>query len=205
MRRRRAHRALTTLGSQIVASLVSFQAHAETPEPPHAFEVRPRAPLVMLAAPRPALSVPAVDVLPAGLAPIASPPLPALAPHLAPSATPRDADAQMRQRRWFGFVTGGVGLVGLGFGATTSVLAAKKEALDRQCADPIRICSPDGKALTGGGSRAALSAAGLLVGLAGLSTGAYLVISSNRRTGSQTAIGADAYKRGAGLNVSRYW
>ena len=104
-----------------------------------------------------------------------------------------------------GFITGGVGIVGLGFGATTGVLALKKEALDRQCADPIRICSPDGKAASGSGSLSALSAVGWLVGIAGVSTGTYLIISSNRRTGTETVIGADMYKRGAGLKISRYW
>jgi hypothetical protein len=104
-----------------------------------------------------------------------------------------------------GFITGGVGILGLGFGATTSVLALKKDALDRQCADPIRICSPDGKAASGSGSMSALSAVGWLVGIAGVSTGTYLIISSNKHTGSETAIGADMYKRGAGLKVSRYW
>ena len=104
-----------------------------------------------------------------------------------------------------GFVTGGVGILGLGFGATTSVLAMKKDALDRQCADPIRICSPEGKATSGNGSLSALSAVGWFVGLAGVSTGTYLILSSNRRTGSETAIGADVYRRGAGLKVSRHW
>jgi hypothetical protein len=104
-----------------------------------------------------------------------------------------------------GFITGGVGIVGLGFGATTSVISLKKETLDRQCADPIRICSADGRGASGRASLSAMSAVGWAVGVLGVSAGAYLIVTSNPRTGTQTAIGTDFYKGGAGLKVSRNW
>jgi hypothetical protein len=111
----------------------------------------------------------------------------------------------MTQRRMLGFITGGLGIVGLGFGATTSVIALRKDAVDRQCVDPLRICSADGKAVSGNSSLSAMSAVGWAVGIAGLSAGTYLIVTSNRRTGTETAIGTDFYKGGAGLKVTRNW
>jgi hypothetical protein len=50
-----------------------------------------------------------------------------------------------------------------------------------------------------------MSAVGWAVGVLGVSAGAYLIVTSNPRTGTQTAIGTDFYKGGAGLKVSRNW
>src|SRR5262249_41833820 len=151
-----------------------------------------RAPLVTKTAPPIATSPPPID---APRAPpvrrvvdisSAQPLLPVVVPRSASSSDP-----QMAQRRLLGYITGSLGIVGLGFGATTSVIALRKDALDRQCADPIRICSPDGKATSGHTSLSAMSAVGWVVGLAGVSAGAYLIVTSNRRTGIETAIGTD--------------
>jgi hypothetical protein len=119
---------------------------------------------------------------------------------------PKDAtNPQVAQRRMLGWIAGSLGVAGIGLGATTSVLALRKDPLDRQCADPIRICSPDGKARSGGVPFGAVSAAGWALGVLGISTGAVLVLTSNPKTGRETALGTDFYRGGAGLRVSRNW
>jgi hypothetical protein len=190
------------LGSHLVASLVSFQASAEAPGRSSLIEVKPRAPLVMAIAPREAeaLPVPVATTAP----PLRKDPQ---TPRVVPfrTATSSAREAPMTQQRMLGYITGGLGIVGLGFGATTTVMSQRKEVVDRQCVDPLRLCSPDVKASSAHTSLSTMSAVGWAVGIAGLSAGAYLIITSNRRTGTETAIGTDFYHGGAGLKVRRYW
>jgi hypothetical protein len=229
MRTRRAKTALAALGSYLLASLVSFRAVAETPSPPSeqaaapvasgaatdaledatpffraraatVTELEPRS-FVTEAAPEPTLPYVA-DEAP-GHSENASATDRArrvVVFHRAPKDT---SDPQAAQRRMLGWIAGTIGIAGLGLGATTCVLALKKDPLDRQCADPIRICSPDGKARSGG--LTALSAVGWGIGVLGISTGLVLVITNNKRTGRETALGTDFYRGGAGLKVSRTW
>ncbi|HVW28801.1 MAG TPA: hypothetical protein VHC69_25725 [Polyangiaceae bacterium] len=215
MNTRRVRFVVALLGSQLSASLVSFRATAETPVPTVApaeiVGVRPRAPIVMKAAsPRvDVASLMARPVLP-GVAPIRAAPArvnPLSAAHGAAAVQQVKKDTtspQLAQRRLIGWIAGSVGLAGIGLGATTSVMAlSKSPPADRQCADPIRICSPDGKALSGSSSLSTLSAAGWAIGAIGIATGTVLILTSNKKTGQETALGPDIYKRGGGLSVRR--
>ncbi len=134
-------------------------------------------------------------------APVARVPAPTF--HRAPADA---TNPQISQRRILGYIAGSLGLAGIGLGATTSVIAlTRKDPLDRQCADPIRICSPDGKAGGGGHSLGGVSVAGWALGVLGITTGAALILTSNPKTGRETALGTDFYRGGAGLKVSRTW
>jgi hypothetical protein len=213
LKTRRAGIALFALGSHLLASLVSFQATAETTAPPSISEliaVRPRAPLITRTT-RPV----DVDAVMAGTtlsipyeAPARVNPLTGAHGAAAVQQTMKDSSSpQAAQRRMIGLIAGSVGLAGIGLGATTSVMAlSKNPPPDRQCADPIRICSPDGKATSGSnGSLSTLSATGWAIGALGIATGAVLILTSNPKTGHQTALGPSFYSRGAGVSVRRTW
>jgi hypothetical protein len=197
-----------------MASLVSFQARAETTTPssiPAVIAVRARAPMVtrtsqpidleaVMAGPT-LRSIP--HEAPARVNPLSSAHGAAAVQH----TTKDTSNPQAAQRRMIGYIAGSLGLAGIGLGATTSVMALSKKdpPPDRQCADPIRICSPDGKAAYGNGSLSTLSATGWAIGAIGIATGAVLILTSNPKTGHETALGPDIYKRGAGLSVRRTW
>ena len=219
MRTRRAQCALVALGSQLLTSLVSFQATAETPVSASIAEVvavRPRAPMVTHTA-TPAVTRTAtpvdIDAVMAGPTPRGVAPTPLTTARVDPLGaaavqhTTKDTNSpQAAQRRMIGWIAGSLGLAGIGLGATTSFIALKKDPPpDRQCADPIRICSPDGKAASGNGSLSTLSAAGWAIGALGITTGAVLLLTRDPKTGHETALGPDIYKRGAGLSVRRTW
>lgn len=107
-----------------------------------------------------------------------------------------------------GLVAGGIGIGGLGLGATMGLLAAHKNVPDKQCADTLNICSRDGKnATSNGASLEAVSAIGWIVGALGIGTGTYFLATSERpkKMGVETAVGPDFYWGGAGLHVSRRW
>lgn len=207
--------AVALLGSQLSASLVSFRATAETPAPTVApaeiVGVRPRAPIVTkTASPRvDVASLMARPVMP-GVAPISASPArvnPLSSTHGAAAVQHVKKDStspQLAQRRLIGWIAGSIGLAGLGLGATTSVMAlSKTPPTDRQCADPIRICSTDSKMVSGSSSLSTLSAAGWAIGAIGIATGTVLILTNNKKTGQETALGPDIYKRGGGLNVRR--
>jgi hypothetical protein len=199
-----------------MASLVSSQAHAEPTGPasmPDVIAVRARAPMVTQAS-RP------VDLD----AVMAGPTLHGLRPEAAtvrvnplnggdgttkPQRTTTDtSNPQAAQRRMLGFIAGSLGLAGIGLGATTSVMLSNKKdpPPDRQCVDPIRICSPDMKGASGNnGSLSTLSATGWAIGALGVATGAVLILTSNPKTGHETALGPSFYSRGGGVSVRRTW
>jgi hypothetical protein len=198
-----------------MASLVSFQATAETTAPPSISEViavRARAPIVTRTS-RPVdldamMAGPTLQDIPHEAAPARVNPLESAHGAAAVQHTTKDtSNPQLAQRRMIGFIAGSLGLAGIGLGATTSVMALSKTNAppDRQCADPIRICSPDGKAASGNGSLSTLSATGWAIGALGIATGAVLILTSNPKTGHETALGPDIYKRGGGLSVRRTW
>jgi hypothetical protein len=214
-RTRRAGFALAALGSHLIASLVSFQATAETTAPPSITEViavRPRAPIVTRTSQPVDLDAvmagPTLRRIPHEAAPVRVNPLSSTHGAAAVQQTTKDtSNPQAAQRRLIGFIAGSLGLAGIGLGATTSVmsLSQRNPPPDRQCADPIRICSPDGKAASGSSSLSTLSAAGWAIGAMGVTTGAVLLLTSSPKTGHETALGPDIYKRGAGLSVRRTW
>ncbi len=197
-----------------MASLVSFQATAETTAPASISEliaVRPRAPLITRTSQPVDLDAvmggPTLDTIPHKLAPARVNPLTGAQGAAVQQTTKDTSSPQAAQRRMIGLIAGGLGLAGIGLGATTSVMALSKKdpPPDRQCADPIRICSPDGKAASGTGSLSTLSATGWAIGAIGIATGAVLLLTNDPKTGHQTAIGPDIYKRGGGLSVRRTW
>jgi hypothetical protein len=94
--------------------------------------------------------------------------------------------------------------IGLGTGPAPITHAAKRD-LDRRCENAQRVCSNDRNATSGGASLAELSPLGWLVGALNVGIGTYLLITSDRRTGSATSIGADFYKGGGGLKIRRQW
>ncbi|HEX4340006.1 MAG TPA: hypothetical protein VH062_29060 [Polyangiaceae bacterium] len=241
------------LGSQLLASLVSFQATAETTrsksiEPPPSTQsgrnsapkacggcedwdaaaaseapnatpslsIRPRAAMVLELAPPVIDTVEPSDPIPvyvdgaddaqsrdsrfANASTTAHTHAPVF--HRATKDT-YVSNPQAAQRRLLGWIMGSLGLAGIGIGATTALAFNRKDPLDRQCADPIRICSPDGKASPG--SMTALSAAGWAIGVLGVTTGTVLILTNNPKTGRETALGTDFYRGGAGLKVSRNW
>ena len=220
---RRMYLALVLLGAHSAGSLASRVARAEEPQPTAgttpsfdalpdtwngsaALAVRSRAAAITAlpdTTPEPALdregeaTAARIQIRPPQWTHHAVP-----AFHRAPKDTVDPASAQ---RRMLGFIAGSLGLAGVGLGATTSVIVlAHKEPLDRQCVDPIRICSPDGKVTTGGHhSLATVSAAGWAIGVLGLGTGAALILSSNPKTRRETALGTNFYRGGAGLKVTR--
>ena len=154
------------------------------------------------------MAEPTLRDMPREAAPVRVNPLESAHGAAAVQQTTKDTSSpQLAQRRMIGFIAGSLGLAGIGLGATTSVMALSKKdpPPDRQCADPIRICSPDGKVASGHGSLSALSATGWALGVVGVATGAVLIVTSNRKTGQETALGPDIYKRGAGLSVRRTW
>jgi len=111
-------------------------------------------------------------------------------------------------KRLIGYVAGSLGLAGIGVGATTSIMAAntRKDSVDRQCSDTLRMCSRDSKfASSGGASLSRVSAVGWAVGALGIGVGAYFLLSKDKRTGTQTAVGADLYQGGGGVRVNRSW
>jgi hypothetical protein len=79
------------------------------------------------------------------------------------------------QRKW-AYVAGGVGAVGVAFGAVTGIITlSKKSTANANCSDRYEVCNPAGvSANESGRTFGALSAIGLSVGVVGLAAGAYL-------------------------------
>ncbi len=82
---------------------------------------------------------------------------------------------------------------------------ARKNSADKKCMDPPGSCLDGKTASSKGISLSAVSTLGWVVGALGVGSGVYLILSSNRRTGTQTALATDFYNHGAGLHVSRRW
>ncbi|HEX7669325.1 MAG TPA: hypothetical protein VF395_07080 [Polyangiaceae bacterium] len=107
-----------------------------------------------------------------------------------------------------GLVAGGIGIGGLGLGATMGFFALQKNVADKQCNDTLRMCSSDGKnATSNGASLQAVSTVGWIVGALGIGTGTYFLVTSRRpkKMGVETAVGPDFYSGRAGFHVSRRW
>jgi len=109
-------------------------------------------------------------------------------------------------RKQLGFVIGGVGVVGLGVGLTTGLMAlGKKSTTDSQCVDALQRCSPEGHdAASAGRTLAAVSTVGWIVGALGVGAGAYLILSSGSdKGGSSTALETRVVPGGAALAIRR--
>jgi len=79
------------------------------------------------------------------------------------------------RRRW-AYVTGGVGVAGVAFGAVTGIVALnKKSTVDANCSDAQRVCNQAGvNANESGKTFAALSGIGLGIGVLALAASTYL-------------------------------
>jgi len=120
--------------------------------------------------------------------------------------TPRKTHATERPapnlQRTAGFVIGGAGLAALITSAVTGALVLdRKQTVERECGGGL--CSDAGmRAADTGQKLAAVSTIAFTVGLAGVASGAYLVVSSPQtpaRSGSAFALRlVIASKRGAG-------
>jgi hypothetical protein len=101
--------------------------------------------------------------------------------------------------RTLGWVVGGVGVVGIGVGAATSViLSGKKSTVETEC--PNNVCTPAGlDAANSGKSLLVVNAVAWAVGAVGLGVGAYLLLAPGPRPVT-TGLAVSADSRGAGLS-----
>jgi len=109
-------------------------------------------------------------------------------------------------RSTVGWVVGGVGLAGLVVGSVTgAMLLGKKKTVDDNC-NADKLCTQAGTdAAESGRSLAPWTTAGLIVGVAGIGVGAYLVLTSDSGNGTQTAISASPVAGGMQLKWDRTW
>lgn len=110
-------------------------------------------------------------------------------------------------RRSAGYVAGSVGVVGLAFGITTGLLReGKQSTIDAHC-DASKRCDQEGlDAVDSARSLWTMSMIGWGVGLAGVSAGAYLLLSSDSDEPESTAIAPAPFPHGAGVVVHRrFW
>jgi hypothetical protein len=128
-------------------------------------------------------------------------------------AAPSPAASTPASRPWV-FVAGGIGVAGLGVGAVTGILAiSEKSTIEANCAGVA--CSREGlDAAKRGQAMGWASTVGFGVGLAGLATGAVLLLTEGSGTRAQraggprieplitSAVGGEA---GASFGVKRSW
>jgi hypothetical protein len=102
-------------------------------------------------------------------------------PSSAPPPPPPEEGRKLR--RTLGFVAGGVGVASLGVAAITGgVLLSKKSAVDAEC--PHKRCSPKGLELKRQAERTPvlpLNTASWILGIAGVSAGAVLILTSGAK------------------------
>lgn len=130
---------------------------------------------------------------PASTALAPSPPLPP-----APSSHPSSS------RRTAGFVIGGVGVVGLGVGATFGALMlGKKHAVDDNC-NPDKSCNAAGvDAAHSAHTFQVVSNVGWIAGAVALGTGAVLVLTSSSSERPTTALALSPTLAGARFSLQR--
>jgi hypothetical protein len=106
------------------------------------------------------------------------------------------------KKQW-GFVAGGVGVVGIGVGITAGIMAlGKKSTTDEQCSEALQRCSQEGHdAASAGRTLAAVSTVGWIVGAVGVGAGVYLILSSGGEKGPVTALQTTPLPGGAALTV----
>jgi len=101
-------------------------------------------------------------------------------------------------------VIGGIGVLGLVVGGATRLAAfGQKTTIDDHCR-PDKSCDQTGMdAVSLAGTLQTVSTVSLVVGLAGLGTGFYLVLSNSGRSGTQATIHPVVVPAGAGLALRR--
>jgi hypothetical protein len=129
----------------------------------------------------------------------------------APTSSGPPSDAQpslpFPDRRLYGWIAGGVGIAGVGIGLTTGILAlGKKSTVDDGCNDRTRVCSAEAHdAASEGRTLAVVSTVSWVVGVVGLGTGAYFILTSNPKSGTRTSMAPDVLPGGGGLRVNTVW
>jgi hypothetical protein len=128
------------------------------------------------------------------------------APAAATEPVPADtAPSHGHDTRVLGWALGGVGVAGLGVGAVFGAMAlGKKHVTDEQCNDTTKVCSQEGKdAASTGATFATVSTVGWVVGVLGVGAGTYFLLTSDSKSGSETALATDVYAGGGGLRLRR--
>jgi hypothetical protein len=101
--------------------------------------------------------------------------------------------------------TGGIDLkiAGIDIGAAKSPATVSSKLPQ---ADTVRPRWSDNRNATSNGlSLGEVSDVGWLVGAVGVGVGAYLLVTSDRKSGHETTIGTDIFSKGVGLRVRRSW
>jgi hypothetical protein len=133
--------------------------------------------------------------------PAPTPSVPSAPPEGEPASPPAD------KKRIAGFVVGGVGIIGLGVGTVFGVKALGKNSDAKAlCANPSACNNPDAVQLShDAGTAANISNVALLVGLAGLGIGTYLVLTSGPPTAAQVTVAPAGWRDGGGISVRGLW
>ncbi len=124
------------------------------------------------------------------------PPVPKLG-----SSPPQERPAP-RDTRVLGYVIGAAGVVGIGVGAVTGIMAiGKKNDLSSYC-HPANVCTPQGADIASSGHTLAMvSTIAFAAGAVATGVGVYFVLSSPRR--ASMAIGPTAFPGGGGVSIAR--
>jgi len=103
-----------------------------------------------------------------------------------------------------GWVIAGTGVVALGVGSVFGARAiSKQNQSEDECPTP-KTCSPDGVAYGNQANTAAWVAnIGIGLGLVGVATGTYLILTSSKSSGAQARSGAPVLRVGAGPSSAR--
>jgi hypothetical protein len=105
-------------------------------------------------------------------------------------------------QRTVGYVLGGVGLAALAVGTVAGVLVLeKKSTVDDNC-DATKRCNQQGfDAAESGRTLGVVTTTGLVVGALGVGIGAYLILSSPKERGPQTALVTSGEPNGARVTL----
>jgi hypothetical protein len=117
------------------------------------------------------------------------------------SSAPTPAADPVVSRRTLGFIAGGVGIAGLVAAGVTGVLVLSRDAdIEEQC--PDKRCSAEGRELIdGAGPLLVGNAIAWAVGVAGLGTGAFLLVTSGSGGAPRAVVSPTALPAGAGLRI----
>jgi hypothetical protein len=123
-----------------------------------------------------------------------------------PPAAPRDETPGPSDTRPLGYALGGVGVAGLLTGTIAGIVALNhKSTRDDHC-NADKICDQTGvDANDAYGTMATVSNIGWAVGLLGLGAGAYFVLTSDARDGSETAVRTSMGPAGSTVTMVRRW
>ncbi len=123
------------------------------------------------------------------------------APPLATAQTQLQSEPRSRT---VGYVVGGIGAAGLAVGVVTRVLAfGQKSSINAHC-DVNKACDQTGMdAVSRANTFQTVSTVSLLVGLAGVGTGIYLVVAGSEKPSTQATLHPLVLPSGAGLSLQR--